>query len=233
MPSYASMDARRVAPLALAIAAATVSFAGQNQPGANDAKNAVEQRSDDKSPKFPSPELAKLDRLIGHWEVVETQYSPTGAVLSTTKGTEDNTWTLGQHVLRRAYSTKGEVFYEAVASITWNQGEKKYRGVWFDNVSTSGPTQVIGSWNEEETSMVWMLEITADDGSKTQYKVVERFDDEETRTGLTYLVRGSELVKRMEVRYKRALPCPTTGFRMIDDITRTSPRPAKPDEAGK
>lgn len=167
---------------------------------------------------FPSLELAKLDRLVGHWEVVETQYNAAGMVLSTIKGKEENTWTLDKHVLRRAYSTKGELVYDAVGSITWNAAEKKYRGVWFDNVSASGPTLVSGNWGEGEGSLVWVLEMVAHDGTKSQYKVIERFDDEETRTGLTYLMRGTELIKRMEVKYKRAAPCPDKGFRVIDDM---------------
>jgi len=169
---------------------------------------------------FPDPMTAKLDRLAGIWDFTETQFDPKGEIVSSVKGREEAVWTLDNRVLRRTYTTRTETrFYWAVGMTTWNQPDKKYRAAWFDNLGIAGPSLAVGAWGDEANTLIWTLESRGADGSKVEYRVIERLIDEENRTATTYLVSGSDLVKRMEVRYKRALPCPTRGFRGIDEFS--------------
>jgi len=165
---------------------------------------------DSKQVDFASPELAKLDVFVGPWNVTENHINAKGEVAATAKGTEEIAWTLDNHVLRRMYITGEETgpLFRASGMLTWNEAEKKYCGVWFDNVSTAGPTVLKGTWEDETRTMVFNAEAMTREGKPMRYKVVERFIDDETRVATTYRL-GGEVVKVLEVRYQRATPCPS------------------------
>ncbi len=170
----------------------------------------------EKAVEFASPELAKLDIFIGPWSVTESHFNPRGELIATVKGTEEIAWILDHRAIRRAYSTAtGSTIFKAQGTLTWNNAEKKYRGVWFDNASTAGPTTVTGSWDDQTRTMLFHLESAGMDGSIVRYRVVERFADPQTRVATTYLIEGSNLIKRMEVEYKRATPCPAKALTIM------------------
>lgn len=170
----------------------------------------------EKAVEFASPELARLDIFIGPWSVTESHFNPRGELIATVKGTEEITWILDRRAIRRAYSTATDsTIFKAQGTLTWNSTEKKYQGVWFDNVSTAGPTTVTGSWDDQTRTMLFQVESSAGAGSTVRYRVVERFADPQTRVATTYLIDGSNLVKRMEVEYKRAVPCPAKALTII------------------
>ena len=170
----------------------------------------------EKTVEFASPELARLDVFIGPWSVTESHFNPRGELIATVKGTEEITWILDHRAIRRAYSTATDsTIFKAQGTLTWNDAEKKYHGVWFDNVSTAGPTTVMGSWDDATRTMLFHLESAGSAGATVRYRVVERFADPQTRVATTYLFEGSNLVKRMEVEYKRATPCPLKTLNII------------------
>ena len=167
----------------------------------------------EKAVEFANPELARLDIFIGPWSVTESHFNPRGELIATVKGTEEITWILDHRAIRRAYSTATDpTIFKAQGTLTWNDTEKKYHGVWFDNVSTAGPTTVTGSWDDQVRTMLFQVESPGRDGTIVRYRVVERFADPQTRVATTYLIEGSNLVKRMEVEYKRATPCPARAL---------------------
>lgn len=168
--------------------------------------------------EYISPEIAHLALFIGPWRVSEEHFNARGEVVATVKGTEEITWILDRHAIRRVYqSGSGPTIYHAIGTLTWNDVDKKYHGVWFDNVSSAGPTTVTGEWNDEALMMVFTIESFAKDGSVVRHKVVERFINEERRVATTYLIKGTEVVKRIEVRYKRSIPCPARIRPIFDD----------------
>jgi hypothetical protein len=170
----------------------------------------------EKAVEFATPELARLDIFVGPWSVTEIHFNPRGEVIATVKGTEEITWILDHRAIRRAYSTStGTTVFKANGTLTWNDAERKYHGVWFDNVSTAGPTTAMGSWDDETKTMLFHVESSGRDGSTVRYRVVERFADPQTRVATTYLLEGSNLVKRMEVEYKRATPCPAKAITIL------------------
>jgi hypothetical protein len=164
------------------------------------------------SPSFDAaahPELARLELILGSWSVAETHYDRRGHVVATVKGAEEVAWILDHHVIRRSYQTEtGSGLYRASGMLTYNATLKEYRGVWFDNVSDSGPSHVKGDWLEETKSLVFTLESIGADGETRRYKIVEQFPDEQRRIATTYLLSGDEVVKKMEVTYVRTIPCP-------------------------
>ena len=187
---------------------------GQEQP--NTARKQDSPAYGEKNLEFANPELAHLDIFIGPWSVTESHFNPRGELIATVKGTEEITWILDHRAIRRAYSTAtGSTIFKAQGTLTWNSEEKKYRGVWFDNVFTAGPTMVTGSWDDQTRTMLFHLESAGRDGAIVRYRVVERFADPQTRVATTYLVDGSNLVKRMEVEYKRATPCPARALTIL------------------
>jgi len=160
---------------------------------------------------YPCAELAKLDAFIGAWNVVETHFDSLGKAIATVKGTEVISWQLDQHMLRRTYATATEsTHFKAIGFITWNKQAKQYMGHWFDNRSLAGPALAQGDWQDEGRSMVYSLEGHAPDGTKAHYKVIERFEDDDHRIATTYQISGKDLTKRLEVRYERAGPCPSS-----------------------
>ena len=167
--------------------------------------------------EFSSPELARLDQFIGPWRVTETHYNSQGKPIATVQGTEEISWILEHHAIRRSYRTKTETTaYQAIGTLTYNEVDRKYRGIWFDDVSTTGPATVTGKWNEETRTFEFTIESLAKDGSPVKYEVYERFTDEKTRRATTYLLKGDQVTKRLEVQYTRYVPCPSAFVPLPD-----------------
>jgi hypothetical protein len=178
-----------------------------------------EDKGDAKRSNPASPEIAVLDRFIGPWNVIENHFNARGDVVATVKGTEEIVWVLDKHAIRRTYATGGEPsVYRAIGMLMWNPTRQRYEGAWFDNTSAAGPTQVSGAWDDASLTMTLALTSSTSDTDKQQFKVVERFTDDEHRIATTYKVRGSEIEKVLEVQYVRTIPCPAaaSGVRMID-----------------
>jgi len=204
----------RIARFLSLLMLSTLPAIGQDKP--DEARSKGSPAEGEKAVEFASPELARLDVFIGPWSVTESHFNPRGELIATVKGTEEITWILDHRAIRRAYSTApGSTIFKAQGTLTWNDTEKKYHGVWFDNVSTAGSTTVTGSWDDQTRTMLFQLESAGRDGSVVRYRVVERFADPQTRVATTYLVEGSNLIKRMEVEYKRATPCPARAFSIL------------------
>jgi len=195
----------------LTVIALALPALGQNKPDAAPSKKSPSQA--EKPVEFASPELARLDIFIGPWSVTESHFNARGELIATVKGTEDITWILDHRAIRRVYSTATDTaVFKANGTLTWNDAEKKYHGVWFDNVSTAGPSTATGTWDDETHTMLFHVESSGREGAIVRYRVVEKFTDPQTRMATTYLIDGSNLVKRMEVEYKRATPCPAKAL---------------------
>lgn len=159
--------------------------------------------------EYVNAEMERLERYYGLWSVTERHFDERGQSVGVVKGREEVEWILKDHAIKRTYrtGTKPNVF-EAIGLLTWNTAERKYRGVWMDNTSTLGPTTVTGEWNPKTEVFVFTLEAVGQDGKNLRYRVIEKFDDDDTRHATTYAVEGEQLIKRLEVQYKRAAPCP-------------------------
>jgi len=200
-----------IARFLIVLLLSTLTATGQEEPDSAGSKGSSDGGK--KEVEFASPELARLDIFIGPWSVTESHFNPRGELIATVKGTEDITWILDHRAIRRVYSTATDSsIFKANGTLTWNDADKKYHGVWFDNISTAGPTSVTGSWDDQTKTLLLHVESSAGDSSPVRYRVVERFTDPQTRVATTYLVDGSNLVKRMEVEYKRATPCPAKAL---------------------
>ncbi len=158
---------------------------------------------------FPNPQVARLEMFSGPWEVSEHHYDAEGDRVATFEGKETNTWILEDHAIRRSYQSGDESrVYRAEGHLTWNEAEKKYHGVWFDNVSSTGPSTVKGEWLESENTFVFFVQSKTMEGVTLTHKVMDHFRDERTRVATTYAVNGDALTKRIEVHYKRDISCP-------------------------
>jgi len=175
------------------------------------------QRYAKESPPTPNDQTAVLDQFVGLWNVVEQHLDPSGQVTATVKGTEEITWVLDHHAIRREYSTKSDsAAYKATGFLTWNDASKAYNGIWFDNISVAGPTTVTATWDDKSRSMTFTAEGPDRAGGRQAYKTIEQFESDETRVATTFRIRGSEVTKILEVRYQRAAPCPDR-LRIIAD----------------
>lgn len=159
--------------------------------------------------KFTSPQLDRLELLVGVWKVKETHYDRRGDVAATVQGSEEIRWILDGHAIHRDYQTEtGSGLYRALGTLTYNAGAGEYRGVWFDNASNAGPTYVQGEWQPDSQTMVFTMESLGPNGKASTYRIVEQYPDADRRVTTTYLLRGADIVKRMQVDYVRAVPCP-------------------------
>ena len=192
---------------------------GAEQADGNKKRGVQRVKEEERAPVDQvKPELARLEMFIGPWRVTETHFNRRGEVVATVKGTEEITWILDHCAIRRAYQSDSDTeVYRAIGTLTFNDIEGKYQGVWFDNASRGGPTTVRGEWDEKALTMVFTLESLGTDGSVVRHKVVERFVDEKRRVATTYLLKGAEIIKRTEVQYERAIPCPAGVRRIFDD----------------
>ena len=78
--------------------------------------------------------------------------------------------------------------------------------------------QVSGEWSPDNRSWILVLESKGADGSPIRYKVVEEMIDDERRVATTYELKGTQVIKRMKVEYKRAVPCPARLRPIFDDL---------------
>lgn len=167
-------------------------------------------KSKEKSPELAWPELVILDKFAGPWNVSESHYNSKGDVIGSAKGIEEGTWVLDRRVMRRTYTTGEEGnLYRAIGMITWDPASKVYRGTWFDNRSTIGPTAITGgSWIPEAKMMKFTLTSVTADREILQYEVTDRFLDDDHRIVTTFKVIDKEVQKVLEVQFTRAHPCP-------------------------
>lgn len=158
---------------------------------------------------YAAPEFERLALFVGPWNVREKHFDETGQVIARVKGTEEVTWLLDRHAIRRVYRTgKDSSTYEAIGTLTWDDVKKRYVGAWFDNVSTTGPRTAVGEWQADTKTMVFTLTGTGVDGLTRTYRVIDRFLDPEHRSGTIFEIKGDQVIKKMEVTYERAVPCP-------------------------
>ncbi len=191
---------------------------GAAGPGDQPAPQRAERGDESAPTEYVSLEIARLEPLIGPWDLTETHFDDRGEVIGKVKGKEEITWILDRRAIQRTYTSGTEPnVYRAFGTLAFNEVEHKYHGVWFDNASTAGPRITKGEWADENRAFVFTLESVNQDGSKMRYKVVERFVHEEKRVATTYLIKGDESVKRMVVTYTRPVPCPGR-LRIIDDL---------------
>ncbi len=190
------------AVLLAGIAVAQVAGTQKSSPG-------EKLKNKDKVEEFVWPELTVLDKFAGPWEVSESHYNSRGEVIGSARGIEEGAWALDRRVLRRTYTTGEEPkLYRAVGMITWDAAEKVYKGAWFDNATTSGPTSLTGVWDESARTMTFTLNSNSTEGKPVQHKVVDRFLDDEHRIVTTYKTIGNQVEKVIEVQFTRARPCP-------------------------
>lgn len=165
---------------------------------------------------LPSEAYQPIEFYVGVWKVKEVHFNNYGNVIATVDGTEENRWILNKHAVQRIYITSsGESVFRAIGTITWNKNEQKYQGVWFDNRSTTGPSFFKGEWTPKTRTFVYQLR-TDTKNNQTTHKIVEQFIDEETRLATTFEITDGSVVKRLEVHYKRAVPCPAKIRRIFD-----------------
>ena len=180
--------------------------------------------SDSKEISFANPETAILELYVGPWAVAETHYNPRGDVVATVKGSEEIKWVLDERAVQRTYITSSASnVYRAMSLLAWDDVQKSYRGIWLDNASTKGPSSLVGRWQPESQTMIFTVNAQNADGSKAEFKIVERFVDPETRAATTYRVDDKGVVKLLEVEYKRTTPCPGR-LRIIFDGLSDGPR---------
>ncbi len=162
--------------------------------------------------------MARLEKYIAQWRVIEHHFNIDGDEVRTAKGTEEIAWVLGKRAIQRTYTTGiDSPDFRAIGMLTWDDVAKKYRGVWFDNLTTVGPTITQAEWNEGDQTMVYTLESLSKDLSRVRHRVIERFLDAENRVATTYLLRGDKTIKRLEVQYQTVIPCPP-AIRTIDEF---------------
>jgi len=158
---------------------------------------------------FRNAEMQALDQLVGKWKVVISYFNSKGQETVTSKGEEDISWKLDGHAISRNYTVPRDTgMYRANGWLTYNDVEKKYQGVWLDNVSTTGLSTVTGQWDSANRTFSFVIESMDKNGAIRKLKVLEKILDDETRVVTTYRLDGDGVVKILEARYQRAAPCP-------------------------
>lgn len=186
-------------------------------PPAQSAKHGLFQS---KSPTSFAEAMDVLHHWTGPWRVTERHFDRMGKVVADTIGSEEGRWILEGHAVRRVYRSSGsDQPYQAEGTLTWSEPEGKFRGFWFDNRSTTGPSIVTAEWHADTHTMVHTVERVTSNGKTQTFRTVERFTDDDHRAATTYEIKGSELTKLIEVDYARTAPCPESrsGIRIIHD----------------
>jgi len=163
--------------------------------------------------------MEKLEMFLGHWTVTEHHYDARGKIIATVTGSEDVRWLLDEKAIQRTYTSSSDsAVYRAIGTMTWSVVDGSYRGVWFDNVSVAGPTEVRGRWDSKRKALVMEYSVAVGKDEQKKFNVIERFTDDSTRLATTFEIVDEKVVKLTEVEYKRSAPCPAKIRMIYDDI---------------
>ena len=186
---------------------------------AEQSPSAPAEKSSEKSDAPPPPGRDVLSWWVSPWRVTERHFSPDGRTIEV-KGTETIKWVLEEHAIQRDYTSgSGSRTFHALGLLTFNSLEQRYQGNWYDNLSTTGPSKVFGTWDDANRTMTFIIETVRGQDKTQRYRIVERFTDDDHRVATTYELRGRDEIKKLEVIYKRVLPCPANDQRLrgVDD----------------
>lgn len=175
-------------------------------------ENSSRKDDNDTKAEFVNEGTKRLVLLVGAWRFKEQHFDVAGNVIAEVRGTEEVSWRLDKRAARRVYTrpTDGSV-YRAECLLAYNAAQDRYEGVWMDNITVSGPRSFTGSWDEQTKTITYVLTAMDQDGATQQYRIVERFLDDERRSTTTYRLRKQEVIKLLEVTYRRAVPCPESS----------------------
>lgn len=163
--------------------------------------------------EFVNAETGRLDVFVGTWRVAQNQFDMRGKLIGTLKGTEEVRWLLDHRAIVRTVTLNTESsVIRAVGMFAWDAAEKRYRGAWFDNYSTSGPSTAVGGWDETGRKMIWTLETKNAAGVAVQYRIVDSFVDDTRRESTTFRLSGDDVVKELVTQYERTTPCPSRSI---------------------
>lgn len=188
----------------LAAAQNTADRGNTHEAERTSAKNAKDAKM-----AFINEGTKRLLLLAGAWRFKEQHFDELGNVIAEVRGTEEVSWQLDKHAVRRVYTRPADgSVYRAECLLAYNAAQNRYEGVWLDNVSVTGPRPFTGSWNDQTKTITFELAAMDVDGAAQQYRIVERFLDDSRRVATTYRLRKKEVIKVLEVTYRRAVPCP-------------------------
>lgn len=160
--------------------------------------------------EFVNPETARLDLFVGTWRVAQNQFDARGKLIGTLKGTEEVRWLLDHRAIVRTVTLNTESsVVRAMGMFAWDAAEKRYRGAWFDNYTTSGPSTVVGEWDDAGRKMIWTLDSKDSKGAAVQYRIIESLADEIRHESTTFRLAGNDVVKELVTQYERTTPCPS------------------------
>lgn len=183
--------------------------AAQTTTGRENTPEATRTSAKNAKVAFVNEGTKRLLLLVGAWRFKEQHFDEAGDVIAEVRGTEEVSWQLDKHAVRRVYTRPADgSVYRAECLLTFNSVKNRYEGVWLDNVSVTGPRPFNGTWDDQTKTMSFVLTAMDADGATQQYRIVERFFGDSHRIATTYRLRDKEVIKVLEVSYRRAVPCP-------------------------
>lgn len=192
----------------LSLAATQTSSSSENVSS----KNTSRQDDKDAEARFVNEATERLVLLVGAWRFKEQHFDETGKVIAEVRGTEEVSWQLDKHAVRRVYTRPADgSVYRAECLLAFNAAQNRYEGVWLDNVTVTGPRSFTGIWDGQTKTITYVLTGMDADGATQLYRIVERFLDDERRVATTYRLRKQAVIKLLEVSYRRAVPCPASS----------------------
>lgn len=147
-----------------------------------------------------------LEPFIGEWDVASRWWASPDAPVDESEATSSASWILdGRFMMEKFNGMMGEIPFEGMSIIGYDNYAKKYNSLWIDSYSTMFFLQS-GTCNEDGT--MFTLEGTYDDfytGQKDKKsKTIIRIFDEDTRAMEMYdLTADGKEYMSMEITYTR------------------------------
>jgi len=147
-----------------------------------------------------------LEPFIGEWSVITRWWASPDAPVDESEATSSASWILdGRYVMEKFNGMMGEIPFEGMSIIGYDNYAKKYNSLWIDSYSTMFFLQT-GIANDEGTLITF--EGTYDDfytGQKDKKsKTIIRVFDEDTRVMEMYdLTADGKEYMSMEISYTR------------------------------
>jgi hypothetical protein len=146
------------------------------------------------SPK-PGPEVEMLKKLVGTWDCtidMGGQKSKGSAVYKSDLGGLWVASTFEGEMMGMKFSGRG---YD-----TYDEGKKKYVGVWMDSMSTL-PMVMEGTYDKASRTMTMIGDAPGPDGKMAKHKIVTKMPDDNTMDFAMYMGDSKDVM--FTIQYKR------------------------------
>lgn len=152
-----------------------------------------------------TPEHKVLHETVGKWKIEVKHWMPGQTEPETAYGTSKVTQILdGLGTVVEDETTGDEGTFKGYGLFTWNSLTKKYEGVWLDNHTQDGPTEMTGTYDAATKTLTWTYSGIMPGMGSLNFKMVEKRESKDKIVSTFFMLTpDKQEVRMMEITSTR------------------------------